>query len=141
VLFFARRIWSLEALFLQPAIKSSAAKTHYFGCLAHVTAKPRESFTDQQRLNFLQAHLRKIRSDWSTRVLQAKMMDLNGVLSAHDGGAFNCVLEFPNVARPGVLREFLTRFLGKAVNLLVIAGSILGKKMRRQSGDILPTFS
>src|SRR5215510_4177169 len=69
------------------------------------------------------------------------MIDLNSVLTAHDYGALNGVLKFPDIPGPGIVRKFGNRFRGKRVNLFVIAPNMFGKKMRAKSRDILATIS
>ncbi len=96
----------LEPILFHAPVQGAAAQAESFGRLAYIALKALQRFANQNSLNRLQAQFLEVLR-CSTLGGQSKIGGLDLLAAAHQDGPFKGVLQFTNVARPGVMQQRL----------------------------------
>ncbi len=100
-----------------------------------------QSFANQNAFDLFDAELFQILTLGPLLHVEAEVRHLNLIGVAHEHGALQRVLQFANVARPGILHHGLQRGRGESGYRSSIARSITRQEMRGQRGNIFATFA
>jgi len=96
-------------MFLQPAVHGAAAQSQGLGGLADVSFVARESALNQVALHFVEAHLLQLCRSTSSLCTQAEVCRADGWAGRKEYATFHRVVQFADVARPGMLMKSLDR--------------------------------
>src|SRR5712692_8395045 len=88
-----RKAASFQSMFLQPTIHGAASQSLSLGCLADVS--------------FVEAHLLQLSHATSGLRPQAEVCRANGRAGGQEHAAFHRMIQFADVARPGMLMKSL----------------------------------
>src|SRR5882757_5333442 len=124
-----------DSILLHPAIERSTAQSQGFCRMADIAARTRESLANENTFHGFEAQLVETLGGGAD-LAQAKVGGLYTGTAGHEHGAFNCVIEFPHVARPAVCEHGFQGTRLKAGGWLAIARGIAGKKVPGKHGDI-----
>src|SRR6266403_2452286 len=131
-----RKVASFQSMFLQAAVHGAAAQSQGFGCLADVSFVARESALNQVALHFVEAHLLQLGRSTSSLCTQAEVCRADGWAGRKEYATFHCVVQFADVARPGMLMKSLDRGRVESGNTFAVALRIAVEKMVRQKVDV-----
>src|SRR6266478_8675301 len=124
-------------MFLQPAVHGTATQSQDLGCLADVSFVARESALNQVALHFVEAHLLELSRSTSSLGTQAEVCRADGWAGRKEYATFHGVLQFADVARPGMLMKRLDRGRVESGNTFAVALRIAVEKMVREEINIL----
>src|SRR5713101_4828606 len=131
-----RRAASFQSMFLQPAVHGAAAQSQGLGGLADVSFVARESALNQVALHFVEAHLLQLRCSTSSLCTQAEVCRADGWAGRKEHATFHCVIQFADVAWPGMFMKSLDSRRVESGNTLAVALRIAVEKMVRQEVDV-----
>src|SRR5204862_4661688 len=98
-----RTIPSFQSMFLQPAIHGAATESQGLGCLTDVPLVSGESALDEVPLHFVEAHLLQLGRSAGGLRAQAEIRRAHGRSGRKEHAPLHRVIQFANVARPGML--------------------------------------
>src|SRR6267154_4819159 len=132
-----RKVASFQPMFLQPAVHGAAAQSQGLGCLADVSFVAHESALNQVALHFVEAHLLQLSRSTSRLCAQAEVCRTDGRAGRKEYATFHSVIQFADVARPGMLMKSLDRGRVESGNTFAVALRIAVEKMVREEINIL----
>src|SRR5258708_39082396 len=124
-------------MFLQPAVHGAAAQSQGLGCLADVSFVTRESALNQVALHFVEAHLLQLRRSTSSLCTQAEVCRADGWAGRKEYATFHGVVQFADVARPGMFMKRLDSRRVESGNIFTVALRVAVEKMVRKEINIL----
>ena len=124
-------------MFLQPAIHGAAAQSQSLRRLAHISFVARECALDEIPLNFIEAHFLQLGRAARGLRAQTEVCRADRRARREEHAAFHRMIEFANIARPGMLMKSLDGGGVEAGNVLAIALRVTVEKMVCQEIDVL----
>src|SRR5260370_33811374 len=128
-------------MLLKTAIHGAAAQCKSLGCLADISFVARERALDEITLNFIEAHLLQLGRAASGLRAQTEVRRADGRAGREEYAAFHRMIEFANVARPGMLMESLAGGCVEAGNPFAVALPVTLERMVRKQIDVLAAVS
>src|SRR5690348_5466434 len=92
----------LQAVLLQPPVECAPAEAESFGSLPGVASEPCEAFLDQKLFDLFEAHVFDLRRDIWLGTLKTEIVDADPWTCGHQNSALDRLIQFPDVARPGM---------------------------------------
>ena len=128
-------------MFLQPAIHGAAAQSQSLRRLAHISFVARECALDEIPLDFIEAHFLQLGRAAGGLRAQTEVCRADGRTRREEHSAFHRMIEFANIARPGMLMKSLDGGGVEAGNVFAIALRVTVEKMVCQEIDVLTAVS
>src|SRR5437016_193962 len=124
-----------QSILFKPPIKGAPAQTERFSSFHGIAVAAGQRLADQKALDLFQAHFFEARRTFSTGA-QTQAARLDGVALGHEHGALDGVVQFADVARPGVFLEHLQRAWLKSGDSFAIPQCMLAQEVRRQGRNV-----
>src|SRR5258708_39223985 len=132
-----RKVASFQSMFLQAAVHGAAAQSQSLGCLADVSFVACKSTLNQIALNFVEAHLLQLSCSTSSLCAQTEVCRADGWAGRKEYAAFHGVIQFADVARPGMFMKRLDSRRVESGNIFTVALRVAVEKMVRKEINIL----
>src|SRR5260370_194345 len=128
-------------MFLQPTIHGAAGQSQSLGSLADVSFVASESALNQIALHFVETHLFQFGYAASGLRAQAEVRSADRRARGEEHAAFHGMIQFADVARPGMLMQSFDSGGVEPGNILAIALRVAVEEMVREEIDVLAAVS
>src|SRR5689334_19730164 len=108
--------------------------------MADIAAEASERLLDEERLDFFQTHLFHTRRAFATGA-ETEIAGSDGIALGHEDTAFDGVIQFADVAGPGVREEGLDGALIEAAEGFAVMAGVLAEEVGGEDRDIFTAIS
>src|SRR4029077_16630502 len=127
---------SFQAVFLQATIHGAAAQTERFGSLADIAIVTSQRALDEVMLDFVEAHVFEAGIGADGGRAEAEIGGADRGSGGEEDAALDSVIEFADVAGPGMLVQELHGHRIETGDVFAIALGVAAEEMMREEIDI-----